>query len=578
METLLSPDGELPSIRSGNATFWDRDRLLFCLVFDNETMFTKGLKLVVEKRPDEISKLNIELKDENGDSSDSDSDVEDVQTLETWRDVSLIKVAVLRELHSAVEQLGALNSEFNSAAIRLIYEFGLWNCLRKLLEKRKRLEWKPVKLGDFISFLMSAQTFDKDFKENDAGKVDFGKCVDLLFKYAEYDVNEQNDDQFSPLHLAVMYNKRKKIFDLLKNGAYLGLLDKMDRPPIWNINPKILEKYFDQCIVGDDLIVFNFENLISPSIDYPNDLAAIEYISNSSDLRFLLEHPLIASFLFLKWNRLALVFYLDFLCYFFLSLTTGWISMYYLRNPADSMVKMCLFTLLFTAYVALRRALQVTFCSTKHRQSLENYVNTALTILIVVFSVLFIFAVPLKIYSSTIAALCIVLVTYEFFVLARTFWHFSIYSEIFIAVAKSSIKSLQLYAIFLPAFSLLFFILFCNPDSKDESIPDLNKFGTLGSSILKTIVMSTGEFDVINVNFDVNALSVYVFIGFIFLISTVFMNLLNGLAVSDTNKIQLKAELTSFRRRCLVLARYEEVMFNKTHWFRYITVKYTIFQ
>lgn len=570
MESLISTDGELPSIRNGNAAFWDRDRLLFCLVSDNENIFAKGLKLVVEKRPEEVLKLNVELKEENENGSDSDSEWEDVESLETWRNVSLIKVAVLRELNLAVEQLGALNCEFNSAAIRLIYEFGRWNSLRKLLEKRKRSEWKPVKLVDFISFLMRAQTFDKDFKENDVEKVDFGKCVDLLFKYADYDVNEQNDDQFSPLHLAVMYSKSKKILDLLKNGAYIGLLDKMDRPPIWNINPRTLEKYFDQCIVGDDLIVFNFENLIAPSNDCPNDLAAIEYISNSSDLRFLLEHPLISSFLFLKWNRLALIYYVDFLCYFFLSLTTGCISMHYLSNPADYMVEMCIFTLLFTAYVALRRTLQLIFCSTKYRKSLENYSNTALTIVLVVFLVLFVIAVPLKIYSSTIAAICIVLITYEFFILAGTFWHFSIYSEMFMAVAKSSLKSLQLYAIFLPAFTLLFYILLRDPnaDTKEDNLPNLNKFATLGSTILKTIIMSAGEFDVINVNFNVNALSVYVFVGFVFLISTVFMNLVNGLAVSDTHKIQSKAELTSLRRRCTVLTRYEEVMFNKTHWFR----------
>lgn len=93
-----------------------------------------------------------------------------------------------------------------------------------------------------------------------------------------------------------------------------------DRPGIWNINPQTLEKYFDQCIIGEDLIVFNFENLICPSDDYPNDMEAIMYISNSRDLKYLLEHPLIASFLFLKWNRLALLFYLDFMWYFMLAI------------------------------------------------------------------------------------------------------------------------------------------------------------------------------------------------------------------------------------------------------------------
>lgn len=187
-------------------------------------MFTKGLKLIVEKKPSEISKFNIEVA---GSVSDSDSESGDVESLETWREVSLVKVAVLRENNEAVEQLGALNSECNHSAIRLVYEFGFWKCLENLLEKRKSKGWKPVRLGEFISFLIRAQTFDKDFREDKNEKVDFGKCVDLLFKNAQYEINEQNDDHYSALHLAVMYNKTKIIFDLLKRGAYIGVLDKV---------------------------------------------------------------------------------------------------------------------------------------------------------------------------------------------------------------------------------------------------------------------------------------------------------------------------------------------------------------
>lgn len=500
--------------------------------------------------------------------------MEDIETLDGWRTVTLIKVAVLRELNSAIGQLGSLNSEINDSAILLVYEFGHWECLRFLLQKRKSKKWKPVKLSEFISFLITAQTFDKDFGKSVNEKADFGKCVDLLFKYAQYDINEQNDDHYSALHLAVMYDKTEIIFDLLQKGAYIGVLDKMDRPAICNINPKTLENYFDTCIDGEDIIVFNFENLISPSDDYPNDMVAIEFISNSRDLKHLLEHPLIASFLFIKWNRLALIFYLDFLCYFLLSLLIGCISMFYMKSPFDHIYKMSIFTFLFIVYEILRRSLQVIFCSSNRRQSLEMYINITLTVLIAVFLVLFVVTVPFDVNSSTIAAICIILITYESFTLAGRFWHFSIYSEMFIAVAKSSIKSLQLYAIFLPAFSLLFYILLSdkNVDVQDENEMDLNKFPTLGASFVKTIVMSAGEYDVINVDFNTNtiSISIFIFIGFLFLISIVFMNLLNGLAVSDTHKIQSKAELSSFKRRCKVLARYEEILANKHHWFRYV--------
>lgn len=262
--------------------------------------------------------------------------------------------------------------------------------------------------------------------------------------------------------------------------------------------------------------------------------------------------------------------------YFLLAALIGCTSLYYIDESSKYVLEMSIFTTLFISYVAFRRALQVTFCSRKHRKSLENYSNIFLSMLIAVFVVVFLVVVQLDFHTSTFAAICIILITYEFFALAGTFWHFSIYAEMFIAVTKSSIKSLQLYAIFLPAFSMLFFILFRDRSAKlqEDNEPNLNKFHTLGSTVLKTIVMSAGEFDVINVSFAANALTVYVFIGFLFLISTVFMNLLNGLAVSDTQAIQSKAELTSFWRRCQVLARYEEVLSNKHHWFRFVELNF----
>lgn len=539
--------------------------MMFCLVLDNEDVFAKALKLVAAKKPEELLKLGYEMSD-----SDDSSEGSDVETLDTWRDVSLVKIAVLRGLDAALEALGSLNEVFNLSAIKYVYEFGRWQSLRALLEKRSEMDWNPVKLGDFITFLMGAQTFDKEFRDSEEGKVDFSKCVDLLFKYADYEVNEQNEDHHSALHLAVMYNKQKIIYNLLKKGAYIGVQDKSERPAIWNIQPKTLEKYFDQCIEGNDLIVFNFENLIAPSEDYPNDMTSLEYMSNSNDLKYLLEHPLIASFLFIKWNRLALIFYLDFVCYFLLSMVTGFISMYYLAEPDRHLNVMCVFTFLFTIYVAVRRTMQVIYSSKSYLQSWENYMNSLFTFLIVVFLVLFVITVPWNLHSPTLAAICIMMITYEFFTLAGTFWHFSIYSEMFIVVLKNAIKSLQLYAIFLPAFSLLFYILLRDPTANPSDGPNLNKFPTLGASIVKTIVMSVGEFDVINVNFDVNTISIYVFVGFLFLISTVFMNLLNGLAVSDTQKIQSKARLTSFKRRSQVLARYEEILTHQNHWFRYV--------
>ncbi len=44
------------------------------------------------------------------------------------------------------------------------------------------------------------------------------------------------------------------------------------------------------------------------------------------------------------------------------------------------------------------------------------------------------------------------------------------------------------------------------------------------------------------------------FLSFVFLIVVVLMNLLNGLAVSDTSIIQAKAEVVSYTSQVLILA------------------------
>ena len=202
---------------------------MFCLVFDNEDAFAKGLKLVIEKKPEEMSK-----------QSDLHFSVEiDMQALNAWRDVSLVKIAALRRLNFALEALGSINDEFNLSAVNCVYKYGLWQPLRNLLKIHRQMNWNAVKLGNFITFLMRAQKFDID---EEKGNVDFSKFVDLLFEYAEYKINEQNQDQYSALHLALLYDKPNAIFELLKRGAYIGAQDQSHRPAICNIHPKILEK------------------------------------------------------------------------------------------------------------------------------------------------------------------------------------------------------------------------------------------------------------------------------------------------------------------------------------------------
>lgn len=91
---------------------------------------------------------------------------------------------------------------------------------------------------------------------------------------------------------------------------------------------------------------------------------------------------------------------------------------------------------------------------------------------------------------------------------------------------------------------------------------DINTLSNIWDSIMKTLVMSTGEFDADSINLEGNFLNYLILIIFILLVPIILLNLLNGLAVSDTQAIMLEVELTNTVRRAQILARYERYSFS----------------
>lgn len=137
----------------------------------------------------------------------------------------------------------------------------------------------------------------------------------------------------------------------------------------------------------------------------------------------------------------------------------------------------------------------------------------------------------------------------------------------FLDVTWSSLKSLQLCVAYIRNI-----ISFTSASSKKYSIKWYNQQSAMDNSfnqsrsiLIMIIAMSVGEFQATSSNFDSIPMTAYLFLGFPFLISTVFMNFMNGFAVSDTSKIQADAKTTILIQRVQVLAYYEGV---KQHWFR----------
>ena len=141
------------------------------------------------------------------------------------------------------------------------------------------------------------------------------------------------------------------------------------------------------------------------------------------------------------------------------------------------------------------------------------------------------------------------------------------------SIKKNTYLFLQVwYSFFVIAFALGFYIMLHEDiieenDSKENNIENfsaetkaiLNKldketqelndypfFNHPWHSFIKTTIMFVGEIEFSDLPIDMNSwLSFLFLLAFVFLIIVVLMNLLNGLAVSDTGLIREQAEIVS---------------------------------
>merc|ERR1719400_1024354 len=125
----------------------------------------------------------------------------------------------------------------------------------------------------------------------------------------------------------------------------------------------------------------------------------------------------------------------------------------------------------------------------------------------------------------------------------------NIYVTMFFKVLTSFFYFLIWYGLFIVAFGISFYIMlhtdFEGHVKPDEGEEEYAFFNTTFLSVVKTLTMFVGELEFsdipINLESSLYPLNYLFFLSFVFLIVVVLMNLLNGLAVSDTGRIQEQA-------------------------------------
>ena len=138
--------------------------------------------------------------------------------------------------------------------------------------------------------------------------------------------------------------------------------------------------------------------------------------------------------------------------------------------------------------------------------------------------------------------------------------YFALHRNMFITISTNFLKFLMWYLLLILAFALSFFFLFHMPDAQDGAEQENEAFKTPTTSILKTIIMVfTGEIDFGGLVFTA-PFGEFIFILFVFFILLVVMNLLNGLAVSDIGIIQQESEINMEKARMRFIVGYEQIM------------------
>lgn len=315
-----------------------------------------------------------------------------------------------------------------------------------------------------------------------------------------------------------------------------------------------------------------------------SEMEVLEKIAENSELRPLIIHPTLSSFILLKWMRYSLIFYLNLVIFGLLtSILVTYITLVNMGWWENLNIIKGL-SWLAIAFIAARELFQL--CLTR-----LNYFKSSINWFELFFIVFAILSLSCTENVLKIQAFTILLATLEFLHLIGQlpFLSLSTSMVIFRKVSINYLKTMFLYVFLLVSFALAFFVLSSGkkenkgspteePPIEEEVNEKLWNFGLPIYGILKIFVMLLGEIDAASLALPAKSpLFCAIFVAFVFLVPIVLFNVLNGLAVDDIQKIKAEGELTDLVERVKVLIKYEKICSGKVKILESFKKRVTIF-
>ncbi|XP_062143123.1 transient receptor potential cation channel protein painless-like [Drosophila sulfurigaster albostrigata] len=371
------------------------------------------------------------------------------------------------------------------------------------------------------------------------------KLLEVLLKRKDGLASAADEEGIPLLQFATLRYSDEAVRSLLSHGAYMGMRSDYKTLPIKNIKPDILEEHLDSCIqMNDENVIMDFSNISQPpnetNLNFQqsyNDMSTISYIKQSKSLRHLLNHPMVSTFLSHKWHTYSKFFYFQ-ISFYFLNL------LYYITlNEYDFNffllgVNFLLFLLAYHDVAAIWLDISLGVMSFFYLYTPQIRDEILYYIHIQTFILLF---ACLKLFS--------------YMKVVPVAWIAKPFGMLF-AVINTVLES-GILILVVVTFGVCFHIEFGNSTETTNATDTSSlNFDDPGSAIMKSFIMSTGEYEASSANIETLGQYLLLFL-FIIIVGISLFNLLVAKALNDIQLIQNQAEIYNAIYRINLVNTYE---------------------
>ncbi|XP_043228092.1 transient receptor potential channel pyrexia-like [Amphibalanus amphitrite] len=440
-----------------------------------------------------------------------------------------------------------------------------FTCLQYACEQR---------LADFVDALLSAGA-DPSVASPTTGRTalhwaaarDAASITARLLRGApQTEVNAEDAAGATPLRLAVLSGGWSAVRELLRAGADVSVRSDSGRPLLHSIPAEILEEFLDSCVYSNGRYVTDRDCCIR--LDYrlmfprlPDgrtvfETAALFHLSTSREHRHLLRHPLVESFVDLKWWQVRPFFLADLVYYvLFLSLLTTLVVLRAEEGPMSTgsrLQGLRWATLAVTIPSMITKLVQLTAAPTRYSLSDRNGL---LKIPLLLMTPVYLGADLERGQMLQLSAMMMLFAWLELFALLSRVPVFSIYARMLQTVLWRFVSFVFWYMALILGLTLSTYIMF-KERSSTRRHPVV--------AFLRPFVMTMDKVDLKSLPIDNDAsLQQLLFIALFFVMTVTLTNLVNGLAVTDIAVMRKHARIFSLVSRVHLLAYTESMMLDE---------------